>query len=85
MLVASLGVLLYSLFGEFAYVGVGVALIPRESTGDIAPVEPLSDGVEEQLLVRVTAEGEASDECSTVVLVRRHTFNKAPDDYERLD
>jgi ribosomal protein S18 acetylase RimI-like enzyme len=53
-----------------------VALVPRETTSEVAPVEPLFDGIEEQLLILVTAEREASDERSTVVLVRRHTFSK---------
>ena len=77
VLIAEVGVLLDSVFGEFADIGLGVALVPRETTSEVAAVEPLFDGVEKHLLFLVTAEGEASDERSTMVLVRRHTFNKA--------
>jgi hypothetical protein len=52
-----------------------VALVPRETTSEVTPVEPLFDGIGEQLLILVTAEREVSDERSTVVLVRRYTFN----------
>jgi hypothetical protein len=76
VLVAQLGFLLDLLFGKLSYVGLGVALVPREATSEVAPVEPLLDCVEKQLLILITTENEASNERSTVILVRRHIFNK---------
>ncbi|QZA89017.1 hypothetical protein K0C01_02300 [Salinarchaeum sp. IM2453] len=55
-----------------------MTLVPRKSAGDVAAVEPLPDCVKKQLLILVTTKGEASDERSTMILVRRHIFNKVP-------
>ena len=53
-----------------------MTLVPRKSAGDVTTVEPLLDCVKKQLLSLVTTESEASDERSTMVLVRRHIFSK---------
>ena len=62
---------------------MGVTLVPRESACDVATVEPLFYGVEEQLLILTAGEVKASDERSTVVLVRRHIFNKELSYYKK--